>query len=198
MENKPFRIGITGGIGAGKTTVSNFFTRILSIPCYEADSRARSLMNTHAEIIKEVKQLLGEEAYKDGVLNARYVSGKVMEDAGLTTKLNSIVHPRVADDFVKWCSLQKSKYILKEAALLVEAGSYKDCDRLLVVTAPEEIRINRVMKRDPQRSKEEIKNIMARQFPESEKVALADHVLINDGIQPLIPQIVKLHENWIG
>lgn len=191
--SKPLRIGITGGIGSGKSIISAVFT-LLGIPVYNADNRAKLLMTEDPELQNSIITFFGKESFVDGQLNRQYLAHRVFANQEETTKLNSLVHPAVAIDFAQWVEKQDSPYILKEAALLFETGSYKELDQVILVTAPEELRLLRVRKRDPQRSLEQIRNIINKQMSEVEAIKLADEVLINDGGNLLIPQIIKLDE----
>lgn len=189
------RVGITGGIGSGKSLVCRVF-KTLGVPVYDADSQARQLMTSDAVLIASIRKEFGEAAYRDGVLDRAYLAREVFHDSDKLAKLNALVHPRVAVDFAHWLSANKEQpYVLKEAALLYESGAYRELDVIIVVTAPEEIRIKRVMQRD-HRSEEEVQHILKRQWPESEKVKRADIVLHNDGTALLLPRILELHERF--
>jgi dephospho-CoA kinase len=194
MANKPLKIGITGGIGSGKTLVSKIFS-VLGIPVYDADSRAKWISNEHPKVKAEITDLFGNEAYLDGKLNTRYIASIVFKDQSNTAKLNSIVHPRVGEDFENWVhDHMEYPYLLKEAALLFESESYKQLDKILVVSAPLELRIKRILARDPQRSEAEIRGIMDKQMPEGEKLKRADFILYNNDQQLIIPQVVELDQ----
>jgi len=194
MSTRPILVGITGGIGAGKSIAAEVF-QVLGIKKYDSDSRGKWLMN-HSEPVKEsVEELFGKESYTGGVLNRKFIADQAFHKPELLTQLNEIVHPAVAGDFEQWVMQnQEEKYILKEAALLFETGSYQSLHHIILVTAPEEVRLSRVMKRDPQRSEKDIRAIMERQWTDEEKTEKADDVLVNDGTQLLLPQILKLHE----
>lgn len=188
-----FILGITGGIGSGKTTVCKIF-EVLGVPVYYADERAKWLLNNDAAVKENVIALLGNEAYSSGELNRPFIAEKVFANKNLLEQYNAIVHPAVAEDTLSWNSQHLDEpYILKEAALLVETGSYLNLDKLIVVTAPENIRIERVVQRDGL-SKEAIAARIANQMPESEKVKLADFVIVNDGTQSLIEQVKNIHQ----
>jgi dephospho-CoA kinase len=198
MSGKPLRIGITGGIGSGKTLVSKIFS-LLNVPVYNADERAKLILHNDKMVVTKVKEAFGEEAYQNGILNSAYISQKVFNDPRKLEILNSIVHPQVGTDFKKWCDeFSERPYVLKEAALLYEAGSYKDLDKIIVVNAPENLRIKRVVKRDPQRTEESVKSIIAKQWPDDEKVRRADYVIMNDDKNMIIPQVIALHEKFIS
>lgn len=185
-------VGITGGIGVGKSTVSKIF-KILGIPVYDADSRAKRLMNEDPEIRATVIEFFGEESYRNGELDRTHVGKIAFHKKELLNHLNTVVHPAVARDFRQWSSEQDAPYVMKEAALLVENGSSKDLDYLIVVSAPEKIRIDRVLERDPHRNLDDVKAIIAKQFPEARKLELADHIIVNDGSQLVIPQVLSVH-----
>ena len=189
------KVGITGGIGSGKTTVCAIFER-LGVPVYYADKRATELMTESKELVSAIKALLGDEAYQnDGSLNTKYISGIVFNDEDKLLKLNALVHPAVQKDYDSWTEVLASKnfaYCLKEAALLVETGLYKDLDKLIVVSAPLEDRIRRVVTRDNTTEEQVLKRKNA-QLNEAEKVNLADYVIVNDKVTDLVPQVSKIH-----
>jgi dephospho-CoA kinase len=194
----PIQIGITGGIGSGKSIVCKIFA-VLGIPIYDADSRAKAVMTTDGILISAIQKEFGTLSYKeDGTLNREYLAKEVFNDEVRLKKLNSLVHPRVAADFAHWLSKQVTKpYVIKEAALLYESGSYKANDKIIVVHAPESIRIKRVQQRDPHRSEEGIRDIMRNQLPEEEKMKRADFVVVNDESTLLIPQVLSLHTTFL-
>src|SRR6478609_210326 len=160
------KIGITGGIGVGKSTASAVF-KLLGIPVYDADTRAKWLMSNDEILVQSVKNTFGEEAYVNGILNNQYLASIVFSDPVKVETLNKLVHPRVGEDFKNWTAQQYNvPYVLKEAALLYEANSWKELDKIIVVTAPLELRINRVLKRDPHRDRQQVLDIIQRQMPE--------------------------------
>ncbi len=188
------KVGITGGIGSGKSTVCRIF-EILNIPIYYADIRAKKLMIESPSLVKDVKDLLGSQSYeKDGTLNRKFVAGKVFKDAGLLRQLNELVHPRVWADADNWYKSQDiaTPYILNEAALLFETGSYKNFDKIILVTAPEEVRIERVMTRDSS-TRKEVENRINKQLKDHIKIPLSDFEIKNDNKIRLIPQVFKIH-----
>ncbi|MEP6736044.1 MAG: dephospho-CoA kinase [Chryseolinea sp.] len=193
------QIGITGGIGSGKSLVCRVF-RCLEIPVYNADSHAKELMTTDGILISNIKKEFGELSYNtDGSLNRDYLSAAVFNDAEKLQTLNGLVHPRVAVNYNEWVrDHSHSQYVLKEAALLFEAGSYLQLDKVVVVTAPEKLRIARVRQRDPHRSEEQIKVIIVNQMPEEEKMKRADFTIVNDECTLLIPQVLKLHDLFLS
>lgn len=189
-------VGITGNIGSGKTTVCQIF-ETLGVKIYYADQRAKWLLEHHPLLIQQVKNLLGEEAYYNHSLNKNYIAEKVFQDSILLEKYNKIVHPKVWDDTLTWLQANKyEKYLIKEAALLVESGSYQQLDKLIVVTAPKNIRIQRVMQRD-NLSEKQVLDRMKNQLPESEKLKHADFQIINDGHHDLIQQVHDLHQQLL-
>ena len=187
------KVGITGGIGAGKSMVSRIF-KLLNIPVYDADSRARWLMNHDPGLRKGIIGLFGPEAFTDAGLNRTYIAQQTFSDKTRLNQLNALVHPAVGTDYHTWEKNQKSPYSLKEAALLYEAGSYQQLNLVIVVSAPEEIRIQRVLKRDPHRTKEDIEAIISKQWSQEKKEELADFIIYNDGGQLVIPQVLSIHE----
>ncbi len=193
------RIGITGGIGSGKSLVCKIFA-LLGAPTYDADSRARSLMTEDQVLADQIKKRFGDQSYlADGTLNRQYLSKEVFNDPGKLTELNKMVHPRVALDSEKWINENAhSPYIVKEAALLFEAGAYKALDKIIVVSAPETLRVQRVINRDKTRTPEEVLKIIRNQLSEEEKISRADFVITNDETQLIIPQVLKLHERFIN
>ncbi|PWJ36099.1 dephospho-CoA kinase [Sediminitomix flava] len=189
------QIGITGGIGVGKSIVCRIFQN-LGIPIYDADSMAKKLMVEDEVLIQGIISEFGSESYSiNGELNRSYLANVVFHDAEKVKILNHLVHPRVAKHYQNWViSNNKAPYLLKEAALLFESGGAKVLDEIIVVTAPLDVRINRVLQRDPHRDKNQILAIIEKQMSEEEKIKMSDHILQNDDSSLLIPQIMKLHE----
>jgi dephospho-CoA kinase len=192
------KVGITGNIGSGKTTVSKIF-EVLGVPVFYADTQARDAMVKDEILIGAIKKAFGAESYfEDGSLNRKHIAGIVFNDEKQLAILNSIVHPAVFRAFDSWVKQQHHvPYVLKEAALLFESDSYKMCDKTILVTAPLEMRIKRVMQRD-NLSESEVRSRDARQFAEEKKVELADYIIKNDNTEAVIPQVLKLHEEFIG
>lgn len=188
----PLKIGITGGIGSGKSRVCQIFSS-LGYAVYEADARARALMNENERIIEGVKSLLGEEAYlPDGSLNRPLVGKIVFDDPEKLASLNAIVHPQTRRDFQLWFQSlltgYKKNFVLKEAAILYESGTSQDADGVIAVYAPKRVRIDRVKKRDGITAAEVMKR-MDRQWPDAEKLRRADFVIYNDGRHSLTEQV---------
>lgn len=192
------KIGITGNIGSGKTTVSKIFG-VLGIPVFYADDAAKNVMVTDAVLIAAIKQTFGAKAYfEDGTLNRKHIANIVFNNDAELKKLNAIVHPAVFRAFDSWVLQFKDvPYVLKEAALLFESDSYKMCDKTIMVTAPLEMRVKRVMERDGLPEAEIMKR-ESRQFSEEKKVGLADFVIKNDNKELVIPQVLALHEGFLG
>lgn len=186
------RIGVTGGIGAGKSLVCRIFN-VLGVPSYDADTRAKQIVNNNDEVRNQIIDLLGPESFKPEY-NTRYVAGRVFDQPEVLERLNAIIHPAVATDFQNWADEQDVPIVLKEAALLFEAGTYGELDATILVVAPDDVRISRVLSRDPHREKNQIKAIISRQLPDSKKQELADYVVINDGKQMVLPQVLGLLE----
>lgn len=195
---RPLQIGITGGIGSGKSMVCKIFG-CLGIPVYDADSRAKSIMTTDGILVEQIKKEFGSLSYDaDGGLNRSFLSSAVFGNAEKLKKLNELVHPRVALDGDQWTAEQiGKKYVVREAALLFESGSYKKMDKIIVVTAPEPLRVKRVLVRDKQRTEEEVLKIILNQMKEEEKVKKADFVLRNDETELLVPQVINLHQKFL-
>jgi dephospho-CoA kinase len=188
------KVGIAGGIGSGKTIVCDVF-KVLGIPIYNADLEAKLIMNKSDQVRKAIIAAFGDQAYQDGLLNREFLSAQVFNDADQLAKLNAIVHPAVIQAAEDWADAQTAPYSLKEASILFESGSYKKLDYTILVTAPVEIRIARVMQRD-QVTREQVLARMNNQLPDEEKAKLADFVIINDGIKALIPQVMALHRQF--
>jgi dephospho-CoA kinase len=194
---RPLKIGITGGIGSGKSLVCKIFA-CLGVPIYDADSRAKSIMTTDGILIDQIKKEFGSLSYhENGGLNREYLSGAVFNDPLKLKKLNELVHPRVGADSERWMEENNGHtYLLREAALLFESGSFKKLDKIIVVTAPEQLRVKRVLGRDKQRTEQDILTIIRNQMPEEEKIKKADFVIHNDETELIVPQVLKLHERF--
>jgi len=195
----PLQVGITGGIGSGKSLVCRIF-QVLGAPIYDADSRAKKLMTTDGILIDQIKKEFGTLSYDEkGALNRQFLSKTVFGDEEKLAKLNALVHPRVGVDYANWVRQQEgARYVIKEAALMFESGSDKVLDKIIVVSAPEAVRIERVLLRDPQRTREQVKEIILNQMSEEEKIKKADYVLMNDESTLLIPQVLTLHKNFLA
>ncbi len=192
---KPVLIGLTGGIGSGKTTVSKVF-KSLGVPVYYADDRAKWLMANDEQLKGEIQEAFGAESYDDeGNLNRGYLAERVFPDQKQLSQLNALVHPAVGRDFAAWVNEHRAQpYLLKEAALIFEAGSYKSLDKVIVVTSPKEERIKRVLLRDMQRSREQVLAIIDKQLSENERKRRADYLIDNSGKVLVIPQVMGLDQ----
>lgn len=193
------KAGITGGIGSGKTTVCKLFEQ-LGIPVYYADDRAKYLMQHEHHLIDEIKKTFGADVYDNGKLNRKLLAERVFSDKEKLQQLNALVHPAVYRDTEEWLGEQKAvkvPYVLKEAALLIESGSHKNLDKLIVVTAPLATRIQRMRQRDNS-TQEEVQARINHQLPEEEKAKLADFVIHNAGnLSELQLQVQQIHEELI-
>lgn len=192
------KVGITGGIGSGKSTVCRIF-EILDVPIYYSDIRAKKLMVENEELIEDVKKLLGDKSYnEDQTLNRAFIAQKVFNDDQLLKKLNKLVHPRVWEDADRWYSAQdpNTQYVLNEAALLFETGSYKKFDKIILVTAPKKVRIERVMKRDST-TQNEVESRINKQLKDHIKIPLSNFVIKNNNNLNLISQVLKIHNEII-
>lgn len=190
------KIGITGGIGSGKSTICQVF-ELLGIPVFYADAAAKALMATNEQLKQAITADFGKDSYlPDGNVNRAYLAGVVFDNPTALEKLNALVHPVVFKAFDDWVKAQHSPYVIKEAALLFESGSHQLCDKTILVTAPEALKIARIVKRD-QTTEEEIRARMARQMPDEEKIPMADILIHNDEQSLLIPKILQLHQQFL-
>ncbi len=183
------RIGLAGGIGSGKTTVAKLLMA-LGYSVYFADTEAKDLMNNNSKLRDQIISLLGESAYDDNGLNKPYVAKLVFNDENLLSQLNAIVHPAVSHHFNEWCK-DKGELVFQEAAILFENGSYKKFDKNILVTAPVDVRIARVKKRDKQTDEQVLARI-SNQWSDEKKVTLASYVVVCDGETLVIPQVLKI------
>lgn len=187
-------IGLTGGIGSGKTTVAHIFEQ-LKVPIYYADDRAKFLMNNELDLIAALKNRFGNNIYNsDQQLNREKLSTIIFNDMREISFINSLVHPAVKDDFVNWKENNKADYIIREAAILFESGSYQDCDKVICVIANQELRIQRVMKRSAQ-SREEVLARIKNQWSDEQRIEKSDYLISNNLEDMLIPQVLKTHES---
>lgn len=190
------KVGITGGIGSGKTTICKVF-ELLGIPVFYADDEAKKLMTSDPILIAEIKLAFGGEAYfEDATLNRKYIANIVFKEPEQLKKLNSYVHPAVFRAMEKWTNLQKSPYVLKEAALLFESDSYLQNRFNILVSSPLELRIRRVVERD-QMNIEKVLERIENQFTEDKKMQMADYFIHNNEQEFIIPQILKLHQELL-
>ena len=194
----PIQVGVTGGIGSGKSVVCRIFS-CLNVPIYEADQRANWLANHDPTIRHQVLALLGPEAYTpEGTYDRKYVASRVFTKPALLQQLNHIIHPRVFADSDRWLQAHAGyPYVVREAALMNRAGDGNTLDYVIVVKVPLPLRIERTKRRDPHRSETEIRAIIARQVSDEIRLQLADFVIDNDLESALIPQVLKLHQYFL-
>ncbi len=189
------KIGITGGIGAGKTTVAQLF-QFMGAPVYNSDTRAKELMQQNTALKQKIQAAFGTQVYEGAQLNRAYLASIVFSDESKLQTLNSLVHPAVALDFKNWVELHASApYVMKEAAILFESGAYRALDYTIEVYCPKDIRIARVVKRD-QSDRAQVEQRINNQLSEEMRLALSDFVIYNDGTQSVIQQVWKRHQHF--
>jgi dephospho-CoA kinase len=186
----PKTVGITGGIGSGKSIVSKIL-QLMGYPVYSSDQRAKDIMNEDQSIITGLKNLFGEAAYTNSILNRPYIATQIFQDDSKRIAMNKLVHPAVRADFQNWIKEQKSPILFQESALLFETGNYQIFDAVFLVTAPKQVRMKRIKERD-QLTDEQVQARFDAQLSEEEKMKLTDYVIYNDGNQLLVPQILDL------
>jgi dephospho-CoA kinase len=186
------KVGLTGGIGSGKSTVAKVF-EVLGIPVYYADDAAKQLMNEEGPLKQQIQKIFGATAYRNGQLDTKYVADIVFKKPEKLQLLNTLVHPATISDAQNWMKKQRSSYSIKEAALIFESGAQHQLDYVIGVYAPTPLRIQRTMQRDGI-TEEEVMNRINKQLDETAKMKLCDFVIINDEGQMLIPQVVEVHK----
>ncbi len=191
------KIGITGGIGSGKSIICRVFS-VLDVPVYDADTRAKWLTSNDPGIIQGMKKIFGDSVYKEGILDRKMVAAKVFPEPALLQKINALIHPAVARDFDAWVQSKHVPYVLKEAALIFESGSNKGLDAVINVSAPAELRIQRVLDRDSHRTRKDVEDIIKRQMSDEDRAKAADFEIVNDSSRLVIPQVLKLHAIFSG
>lgn len=189
------KIGLTGGMGSGKTTISKIFA-ILGIPVFYADDIARTIMNEDEVLRQNIIHLFGAEAYTSNTLNRKHIAEIVFNDEYKLAQLNALVHPLTIAAADKWMQLQTAPYIIKEAALMFEAGAAANLDYVIGVYAPQHLRLQRVMHRDGS-NREAVLARMSNQLDETIKMKLCDFVIINDEQQAVLPQVLALHKRFL-
>ncbi|HRN91091.1 MAG TPA: dephospho-CoA kinase [Ferruginibacter sp.] len=189
------RVGITGGMGSGKSTVAKIF-ETLGVPVYYADQAAKKLMHTHPFLKEQIIGLFGPQAYADGVLQKKVIADAMFNDPEKVKAMNRLVHPITIQDAEQWMDQQRSAYALKEAALIFESGSEKQLDAVIGVSSPLPLRLGRIQQRDGL-STDEIMNRMKHQMDETEKMKRCDYIIYNDEQQLLIPQVLHIHEQLL-
>lgn len=185
------KVGITGGIGSGKSTVCHLF-RCLEIPVFSADDAGRQLLESDNTVIEQVKNSFGEDVFMDGKPDRKKIGGIVFNNPGKLAQLNAIIHPAVRKKYMEWTQVQKAPYLIYEAAILFETGLYKQLDFTVLVMAPGLLRIKRVIARDGI-SETSIRDRIKNQWSDEEKMKLASFVLVNDDTQALLPQVINIH-----
>jgi dephospho-CoA kinase len=189
------KIGITGGIGSGKTYVASVF-QSLGIPIFNADIQAKKIMTSSRKLIKLLKKEFGNDIYKDSDLNKEKLASIVFSDSDKLQKLNSLVHPIVKEELNSWCLKQTSTYIIKESAILFESNSHIGLDAVICVSAPLDLRMKRLLNRDDY-SEKEIKKRIENQISQEEKEKLSDYIIVNDEKELLLPKIIKIHKELL-
>lgn len=184
-------VGLTGGIGSGKTTIAKQFVS-LGIPVYIADEEAKKLMTKSKVIKRKLIQLFGNEVYIDNQLNKKLIANIIFNDKSYLQRMNTIVHPKVANHFKSWVLKQQSPYVIKEVAILFENDGYKQCDFTITVVAPKALRIERLLKRDAT-TKANIEAIMKNQWTDDEKIKLSNYVIHNINIEEANNQVIEIH-----
>lgn len=184
-------VGITGGIGSGKTTVAQMF-HDLGAPVYNSDWEAKKLTNSSEIIRTKLCSLFGNEIYKEGILDRKFLAEKIFNDKNLLQQVNAIIHPQVALHFSQWVAHQNAEYVLKEAAILYESGAYLQCDLVILVTSLKKERIRRVMERDKV-SKREVLARMKNQWSDEKKMELADFIIQNNTLSETLKQVESIH-----
>jgi len=185
------RIGLTGGIGSGKSTIARIF-EVLGVPVYYADQEAKRIMNENEQVVREVIALFGQDAYVNNQLNRPFIASVVFGNKDKLDRLNAIVHPATIYDAEVWMQKQASPYAIKEAALIFEADARKYVDYVIGVSAPQELRISRVVQRDAT-TEENVRRRISNQMDEETKLGLCDFIIFNDEQQLVVPQVVALH-----
>lgn len=185
-------IGLTGGIGSGKTTIAHFFSD-LGIPVYIADKEAKALMNRSKVIRRKLIQLFGEQAYIDGQLNRSFIAQRIFSNKSLLSKMNAIVHPKVASHFRQWVKKQEAPYVIKEAAVIFENQLQSQYDLIITVVAKEKNRVKRVMQRDGS-TEERVKAIIKNQLSDEEKIKRSDFVIENNNLKEAEEQVLHIHQ----
>lgn len=188
-------IGLTGGIGSGKSTVAGLFAD-LGVPIYIADERAKKLMNTSKVIQRELITLFGNQAYANNELNRNFIASKIFNDKALLQKMNAIVHPKVGADFKRWFKRQNAVYVIKEAAIIFEHNQQSQYDYIITVTTPMEKRVQRVMKRD-NKTKAQILAIIDNQLSDEEKIKNSHFVIVNQKLEDTKTQVEILHHKLL-
>ena len=190
MNNSPIIVGLTGGIGSGKSTVAHIFSK-LGYAVYDSDTRAKALYSESPELKEAMTLAFGKEVYIQNQINRPYLAKLVFHDSEKLSILNKIVHPFVKKDFSSWVKKQNSSLIVREAAILIESGAHEDCDKIITVEAPKDVRIHRVVQRDAS-TKEEVESRISKQLSDEERRRLSDYIIHNDGTTSIIYQVQEI------
>jgi len=189
-------IGLTGGIGSGKTLISNIF-KIFGISVFNADDIAKFIINNNEKVINTLKKKYGFDIYSNNIINKKKLSKIIFHNKNELDYINKLIHPLVFDNFNEWKNKQKSPYVIMEAAILFESNANKLCNKTITVFSPKQTRINRIKERD-KISEDEIKKRMKHQLDENEKIKLADYIIYNDNKQAILPQIINIHNSILN
>jgi dephospho-CoA kinase len=188
------KVGLTGGMGSGKSTVAQIF-EVMGVPVYYADAEAKKIMSSHPKLIQEIKQLFGQDAYTNGQLNRSLIAEKVFKQKDLLNQLNALVHPYTIAHAKEWMNQQTAPYAIKEAALIFESGIQGEFDVIIGVSAPHALRVQRTMKRDGI-GYDQVMDRLQHQIDEEIKLRFCDEIIINDEQKMLVPQVLALHEKF--
>jgi len=195
-NSQPLLIGLTGGIGAGKTVVAKIF-EFLRVPVFNSDTEAKRILSVNKNVRKKVIELFGSEAYSELEPNRKYIADRIFSDDEMREKLNAIIHPAVGEAFKLWAQEHSDcPYVLKEAAIIFETGGERKLDGVVIVTAPKAVQIDRVMKRDKV-SENQVRDRIAAQWTEEEKLKKSDYHIVNDGKTAVIPQVLAIHSELL-
>jgi len=188
------KVGLTGGMGSGKSTVAQIF-EVMGVPVYYADAEAKKIMSSHPKLTQEIKQLFGQDAYTNGQLNRSLIAEKVFKQKDLLNQLNALVHPYTIAHAKEWMNQQTAPYAIKEAALIFESAIQGEFDVIIGVSAPHALRVQRTMKRDGI-GYDQVMDRLQHQIDEEIKLRLCDEIIINDEQKMLVPQVLALHEKF--
>jgi len=186
------KVGLTGGIGSGKTLVGEIFKR-LGIPVFNADYQAKLILNKDKEVKEQIKSEFGTDIYTNQGIDRKKLAALIFNDPSLLTKVNAIIHPRVRQYFIDWMNEQDARYVIEEAAILFESNAYKELDYTINVHADELVRVNRVVERD-NTNVEAVKSRMKNQLGDDERISLADYTIYNNGNEMILPQVLEIHQ----
>ncbi|MEP7197226.1 MAG: dephospho-CoA kinase [Saprospiraceae bacterium] len=189
-------IGLTGGIGSGKSTVAKIF-ETLGIPVYNSDQRAKIIMEENLEVKNKIIELLGLESYEENNLNRKYIASQVFENSKLLNALNAIVHPEVFKDYDDWWKNYNTAYVIKESALLLDTLKSQNIDQIILVFSPLELRIQRILTRD-HLTREQVSERIANQRPEKDLIEAADYIIVNDQHLSIVNQVLSIHQELIN